>query len=264
MLQTERDLDLLEEQCRSAIHSLLARHEWQLLDQETFVQRALRLLADDSAADAPRAATHIYCHALYTACSGAEGPERQNLAYTELFRYLYESARRRSHDQAAEIAQLAIERIFVSFDRCYQPGTFLAFAFQHLRDAARSLQRQEQRQPQSLDAPTSSGQESLGAQIADQHQPELSVKLIADELRQRFQDTLARFLRTHPRAAQQIAALQLKYIDGLDDDIIGQRLGVSVNNVYVLRSRAIKRLQSDQLWQALAIELGILPDTLEQ
>lgn len=261
MLQTERDLDLLAEQCRDAVHGLLARYDWRLLDRETFVQRALGLVASDIVADAQRAAIHSYCHALYAACSGAEGAERQNLAYTELFRYLYDSARRRYPEYAVEVAQLAIERVFLSFERCHEPGTFLAFAFQQLRDAARSIQRQEQRRPQSLDAPRSNGQESLGTYVADERLPELTV--IAEELRQRFKEIIKEFLRVHPRAAQQIAALQLKYIDGLDDTAISHRLGVSVNSVYVLRSRAIKRLQSDPYWQALAIELGIASDTTE-
>lgn len=263
MLQTERDLDLLAEQCREAVQGLLSRYGWRLLDPETFAYRTLGLVADDTVADAQRAAIHTYCHALYTACSGAEGAERQNLAYAELFRYLYDSARRRYPDHAAEAAQLAIERVFLSFERCHEPGTFLAFAFQQLRDAARAIQRQEQRCPQSLDAPRSDGQEALGTYVADERQPELSVSVIAEELRQRFKEIIKEFLRVHPRAAQQIAALQLKYIDGLDDTAISHRLGVSVNSVYVLRSRAIKRLQSDPYWQALAIELGIVSDTTE-
>lgn len=263
MLQTERDLDLLAEQCREAVRGLLARYGWRLLDQETFVQRALELVAGDVVIDAQRAAIHSYCHALHLACSGAEGAERQNLAYSEVFRYLYDSARRRYPDYASEAAQLAIERVFLMFERCREPGTFLAFAFQQLRDAARSIQRQEQRQPQSLDAPRGNGQEALGTYVADERQPELSVSVIAEELRQRFKEIISGFLRAHPRAAQQIAALQLKYIDGLDDVAIGQRLGVSVSSVYVLRSRAIKRLQDDRQWQALATELGILPDTTE-
>ncbi|MBV9788721.1 MAG: sigma-70 family RNA polymerase sigma factor [Chloroflexi bacterium] len=263
MLQTERDLDLLAEQCREAVQGLLARYGWRLLDPETFAQRTLGLVADDTVADAQRAAIHTYCHALYAACSGAEGAERQNLAYTELFRYLYDNARRRYPDHAAEAAQVAIERVFLAFERCHEPGTLLAFAFQQLRDAARAIQRQAQRSPQSLDAPGSNGQEALGTYVADERQPELSMSVIAEELRLRFKEIISGFLRAHPRAAQQIAALQLKYLDGLDDATIGQQLGVSVSNVYVLRSRAIKRLQSDRQWRTLAVELGILADTSE-
>jgi RNA polymerase sigma factor (sigma-70 family) len=262
MVQTERDVDLLAAQCRAAVATLQARHGWQLLDQASFAQRALELLANGSAADAQRAALHVYCHALYAACSGIEGAERQNLAYGELFRYLYDIARRRYPQLAAEAAQQGIERVFLAFDRCHEPGTFLAFAFQQLRDAARAIQRQEQRQPHSLDAPSGEA-EPLGYYVADQQHPELSLMVIADELRQRFKALVAAFLQAHPRAEQQIAALQLKYIEGLDDTTISQRLGVSVSSVYVLRSRAIKRLQADRHWRALAAELGIVPDATE-
>ncbi len=259
MLQTEREFDALQ-QCRAAVGLVLARHDWQLLDHDTFVQRTFEYVAAGGTADAQRAATHIYCQALHAACSGAEGSERQNQGYGELFRYLYDSARRRYPGDCAEIAQLALERVFLAFDRCHEPGTFLAFAFQHLRDAARTLQRQEQQRPQSLEAPIGNGKEPLSAYVADRRQPELSATLIATELRERFNQVVAEFLQAHPRAAQQIAALRLKYIDGLDDTLISQRLGVPINSVYVLRSRAMKRLQNDQHWRALAVELGILPD----
>jgi RNA polymerase sigma factor (sigma-70 family) len=216
-----------------------------------------------NAVDPQRAATHIYCQALYAACSGAEGAERQNQGYAELFRYLYDSARRRYPLDAAEIAQLAIERIFLAFERCHEPGTFLAFAFQQLRDAARTMQREYQQRAESLEAPSGNAKEPLSAYLSDQRQPEPGIMVIAGELRHQFRQLVATFLREHPRAAQQIAALQLKYIDGLDDLTIGRRLGVPINSVYVLRSRAIKRLQGDQRWRALAVELGILPDTIE-
>ena len=263
MLQTERYVDLLEQQCHAAARRLLARHGWQLLDAATLAQRALDELLAGSAGDPQRAATHIYCQALYAACSGAEEAERQNQGYAELFRYLYHSARRRYPQEAAEIAQLAIERVFLAFERCHKPGTFLAFAFQQLRDAARSMQREHQQRAESLEAPSGKDKEPLSAYLSDQRQPEPALMVIAGELRHQFKQLVMAFLREHPRAAQQIAALQLKYIEGLDDPTIGQRLGVPLNSVYVLRSRAIKRLQGDQRWRALAAELGILPDTID-
>ncbi len=263
MLQTELQVDLLEEQCRSAAEGLLARHGWQLLDAAMLAQRTLDDLLSGSAVDPQRAAMHSYCQALYAACSGAEGADRQNQGYAELFRYLYDSARHRYPQDAAEIAQLAIERIFLAFERCYEPGTFLAFAFQQLRDAARTIQREHQQRPESLEAPIGDGKEPLSAYLSNERQPEPGIIVIAEELRLRFKQLVATFLREHPRAAQQIAALQLKYINGLDDLTISRRLGVPVNSVYVLRSRAIKRLQGEQCWRELAAELGILPDTIE-
>ena len=260
MLQTERDFDVLKQQCRAAVGLVLARHGWQLLDYDTFVQRTLEYVSVDGVIDSQRGVIHIYCQALYAACSGAEGNERQNQGYTELFRYLYDSARRRYPQDCTEIAQLALERVFLAFDRCHEPGTFLAFAFQHLRDAARTVQRQEQQRPQSLEAPIGNGKEPLSAYVPDQRQSELGATAISEELYDRFKQVVATFLQAHPRSARQIAALQLKYMDGLEDTAISQQLGVPINSVYVLRSRAIKRLQNDPEWRALAVELGILPD----
>ncbi len=88
------------------------------------------------------------CH---MACSGNEGYERQNRAYDELFRYLHDSARYRYPDMGEEVSQRALTNIFTAFERCRQPGAFLAFALQHLLDAARAPRREQQ--PRSLSAP---------------------------------------------------------------------------------------------------------------
>src|SRR5689334_20295067 len=92
MSEEERQLSTLEQLCRKAADLLLARREWRLLDRNELARRALEYLRQGIASDAQRAATYAYCHALHAACSGAEGVERQNLAYKELFRYLYDSA----------------------------------------------------------------------------------------------------------------------------------------------------------------------------
>src|SRR5262245_31105881 len=81
--------------CAQAVDGLLARHDWQLLDRAEFVRRAHEHLRGGAASDAQRAATHAYSLALHSACSGAEGRERQNNAYGELFRYLYDIALQR-------------------------------------------------------------------------------------------------------------------------------------------------------------------------
>ena len=69
--QVESNLPAPAWSCGEAVDLLRARHGWQLLDRPEFVRRPLAHLETD----------------------GAEGPERQNLGYTELFRYLYDSAR---------------------------------------------------------------------------------------------------------------------------------------------------------------------------
>jgi RNA polymerase sigma factor (sigma-70 family) len=248
-------LPTLEQMCWEAVDALLSRHEWRLLDRAEFAQQALGHLRSGIAHDARRAATFAYSQALYTACSGAEGLDRQNRAYTELFHYLFESALRRYADMGEEVSQRAIANTFTNFQRCREPGTFLAFALQHMLDAARSLRREQQ--PHT--APTGTYERALGDQIVDQRQPDPAEALIAGELHMHFQQLAQEFLRKHPRAARQFAALRLKYIDGLDDTTIASQLGVPVKSVYVLRTRAIEKLRAEPAWRALAAEFGILP-----
>jgi DNA-directed RNA polymerase specialized sigma24 family protein len=251
MLEEERDFSALEELCGKAVDLLLARREWRLLDRNDFARRAWNYLRDGIASNAQRAAIYAYSQALHAACSGAEGLERQNRAYTELFRYLYDSALARYPDVCDEAAQHAVTSIFATFARCHQAGTFLAFAFQHLLDAARVV-RHEQQTPAARADP-------LGM-IPDAGQPDPAEAVITAELHARVAQLAQEFLQKHPRAGKQFDALRLKFIDGLDDDAISKRLGTPVKNVYVLRSRAIKKLRAEPSWRALAGEFGFLPD----
>jgi RNA polymerase sigma factor (sigma-70 family) len=259
MSQLEGAHAAMERMCAEAVDGLLARHRWQLLDRAEFARRALDHLRDGGASDAQRAATHTYSLALHAACSGGEGAERQNRAYTELFRYLYDIAFQRYSGAHEEITQRALVQIYTAFERCRQPGAFLAFAIQQLLDTARSLQR-EQSPERSLAARGGAGAAELGELLADEQQADPSEPVIADELRARFAQLAAEFLRKHPRASRQFAALRLKFIDGLDDQTIAEQLGDSVPNIYVLRARAIKKLRAEPAWRALAIEFGILTD----
>jgi RNA polymerase sigma factor (sigma-70 family) len=259
MSQMESAQAAMERICAQAVDGLLIRHRWQLLDRPEFVRRAMDHLRGGVAADPQRAAIHAYSLALYAACSGTEGPERQNSAYAELFRYLYDIAFQRYPDAYEEVAQRAVGRIYTSFARCRQPGAFLAFASQHLLDTARSLRR-EQPLARSLSDSVGAGQAALGELLADKRQADPSDAVIADELRARFAQLADQFLRKHPRAADQFAALRMKFIDGLDDQTIADQLGKSVRNIYVLRARAIEKLRAEPAWRALAIEFDMLRD----
>jgi DNA-directed RNA polymerase specialized sigma24 family protein len=254
MVEEAGDFSALEELCRKAVDLLLARREWQLLDRDEFGRRASGHLRDGIARDALRAAIYAYSQALHAACSGTEGAARQNRAYTELFRYLYDSALFRYPDIYDEVAQLAVTGVFASFSRCHQPGTFLAFALQRLLDAARAVRHE---QAHMLAGRALSPSHGL---IPDAYQPDPAEAVIAAELHVRLAQMADEFLQKHPRAGKQFAALRLKFIDGLDDDTISQMLQTSVKNVYVLRSRAIDKLRAEPSWRALAAEFGILSD----
>jgi RNA polymerase sigma factor (sigma-70 family) len=258
MSQLESAHAAMERMCAEAADRLLTRHRWQLLERAELARRALEQLRHGAAGDAQRAATHAYSLALHAACSGGEGIERQNRAYAELFRYLYDIALQRYHSAHEEIAQRALADTYAAFERCRQPGAFLAFAIQQLLDTARSMRR-EQPPAQSLAAP-GVDKAALGELLPDERQGDPADTVIAGELQARFAQLAAEFLRRHPRASRQFAALRLKFIDGLDDQTIAEQLGNSVRNIYVLRARAIEKLRAEPAWRALAIEFGILPD----
>jgi hypothetical protein len=144
----ENELAVLEQQCSRTVDLLLARHNWQLLEREEFVRRTLAQVGAGMVVDPHCAATHTYGLVLYTACSGLEGVELQKRGYQELFRYLYDCARWRYPEVCDHATQCALEATFTTFARCREPGAFLAFALQHLMDAARGVRRQEEQCPE--------------------------------------------------------------------------------------------------------------------
>ncbi len=250
------DSTALERESAAAVDRLLQRHDWRLVGRDEFVRRTVEHTRSGAATDPQRAAVGVYCLALYHACSGGEGPARKELAYTELHRYLFDAARQRYPEIAEDVTQSALERTVAAFGRCRQPVAFLAFAFQHLLDAARALRRQERHAPRSLEP---EDDDNPSPQLADE-QADLGAYVLNDERRTALKRSAEAFLTEHPRASQQLAALWLKHIDGLDDRSIGDRLGVTIDHVYVLRSRVARKLRSDPRWRSLAVEFGILPD----
>jgi RNA polymerase sigma factor (sigma-70 family) len=201
-----------------------------------------------------------YSHALHRACSGRDGAEPQNAGYGELFRYLYEVAHWRYPDVGEEAAQSALVHVFTAFERCRKPGAFLAFALQHLMNAARTARRQRQG-PGAAHGGETPLDDQAGSQAHDGADPALAV--IRRELREGFARLADAFLRRHPRARRQLDALRLKYLDGMDDAAIARALGVPAHTVYVLRSRAAAKIRAEPEWRALAAEFGLLPSATE-
>jgi len=249
----------MEQTCEACVDSYIQRYGWELVDREALLSAVEReyLSRPERGAGAARAALlWSYSAILYRACSGAEGAQRQELGYNELYRFLARAAARRYGRVAAEATQLAVERIYLSFERCRQPETFLAFVLQKLRDAARAELRLAAQSAEQLPVDAADNAEiSQGAPLGDLADP--AEHFAQSDLRQRMANCAAGFVRAHPRAAQQFAALWLKYIEGLDDQTIGQRLGRTPAAVQVLRSRALRRLRTEPGWQLLASELGM-------
>ncbi len=258
MAQMELERATLLQACLAVVDRLAVTWGWQLLGRVTWGQQAADLVQAGTVADPPRAAMFVYSQALHSACSGAEGRARQNLAYSELFHFLFESARRRYPVIAEDVTQRASERVFALFARCRTPGAFLAFALQQLMDSARVVRRQSELEA-GLPALAAAAEPGDLDSLPDR-QPDMDTQMIAAELRTRFEHLSIKFLRKHPRAGQQIAALRLKYIDGLDEAAISQLLSTSIGSVYTLRARAVEKLRAEPEWRALAADFGILPE----
>src|SRR5215216_5093673 len=148
------DIDL-DRQCSMIVDRLLSRYHWRLLDRDEFVRRTIAAAQSRANIDIQLIAFGIYNQALYQACSGAEGPLRWELAYTELFKILCDRARPRYPDVWEDAVQTAIESTCTSFDRCIEPRAFSAFAWQYFLNAVRShqphLRRKDKRLPLSLE-----------------------------------------------------------------------------------------------------------------
>jgi RNA polymerase sigma factor (sigma-70 family) len=243
--------------CQQIADTCMKRYTWELLDLEEFSRRVCGRLAREPELDPRCVAVQVYTEVLYHACSGAEGRQRQERGYIELHAYLSFCAVRAYSDISADATQLAIEKVYRTFDRCRHPDAFLAFALQKLRDACRTELRQVRRELQSLDVLDGDEGKLVGNQRLAMRQTDPAEDVLRHELRQQVAQCGQEFLRRHPRASQQLAVLWMKYIDGIDDREISRRLGKPISSIYVLRTRGLAKLRHDASWLRLAGELGL-------
>ena len=250
-------------QCRLAVDRLMRRYDWRLLDSDELVQRTIALIRVNAAPNAHYAAFGAYHQALYDACSGAEGIDRWELGYTELFHMLYNRARKHYPDVCHDATQLALEKICSRLDRCREPRAFFTFAVQQLMNAARDCRRQESRQPLSLEMSVGEENETLDTLLSDDSANPLDI-LLGSELRMRVREFIDAYLRKHDRAHNQLAALLLSEFEQMGDEAIAEALHVPKTAVPSLRSRARERLRNDAELRRLATDLGIIPDEPEE
>ncbi|KPL91019.1 MULTISPECIES: RNA polymerase sigma factor [Herpetosiphon] len=237
---------------------LIKKYGWTLLSIDELVQRTMRRRQTDFQGTLDQTLICAYMISLYDACSGREGFGRREDGYTELFRMVYSYAMLKRFEPAEEIAQATIERVLKHFDDCRKPGAFWEFVRLQMNNALRSLRRWTKYPADSLDQPSMNdeGQNRYDV-LEDTQSIAPATVVIQHETKERISACLNAYLREHPRSHNQLAALWLKYITGLDDNAISRTLETTVSHVHTLRSRAIKRLRDDPRWQAVATDLGI-------
>lgn len=249
----------LDQKCDAVVRRLIERHGWSLIDEADFSARVrARARAEDTPADEDAlkpVAVNLYCEELYDACC-SEGRRREQ-AYSELAHYLYDRAQNKYRDpeMADVITHDAIILISEQLDNCRKPGAFLAFAMLKLWNAATSyFRRRDRRRERTKSLPTEHPEERSSAYAAPASEtPESTV--IDTAMSETLLERLEEIFRQAPRARRQLRAVFLKFLYGHSDDEIADALDTTVSNVYVLRSRGLKRLRSDPTLRQLAAEM---------
>lgn len=250
------------ESIRATATNILARRGWSLLSVDDLATRVTELLADGTFTDAGLAVFHTYAQVLYHACSGAEGAERQQVAYQELARYLHDLMWRVAADLAPdereESVNQALAEVFYrltgqgatrKLSAVREPGAFLAVAVQQLRNVVRRWRRDSIVVWDELD-----DEQEITAG-ADER-PEYLIE--SYELRRRVKQCFLNSLRTHPRARLQLWVVWLRDILDIDYETISVRYQMSAENIRILHSRGLKKLRMDTGWDEIARELGLL------
>lgn len=219
--------------CQHVVRALIEKYDWALLGEDELVALVMgSTLPEASAAELEKLARQHYQIVLHQACQQAEDPDRREQGYRELFRYLYRAAYNRWPELAEEVAQQALVLVYEQIDRCRHPGAFLTFAFYKLLEAFKREKRLINQVP-SL--------EEIGQGNAKRLSTAFQSRLDREERLQ----ALVGAIRDLPDRRQQQAIL-LKFFGGLSDEVIGERLGVTLNNVRVLRHRGIQQLREDE------------------
>jgi DNA-directed RNA polymerase specialized sigma24 family protein len=259
MVKAEHPEDLDELEIRSTVEAMLVQRGWKLLSVADLARSAAVLLRADFAGLAGAAALHVYAETLYHACYGTEGRERQQLAYVELLRYLYDASFRFAHelsrDEREEVVHQALAELAERLTaqpgthapaEVRSPGAFLAVAAQQLRNVVRRWR--SIRFVADEDA-------IQGVEAGAQDDP--AARAAAHELVRRVQQCFAQAQQRYPRAKIQLMVVWMRDIDDLDYEIIAAKLLMTVANVRVLHARGMDRLRNDPDWIALGTDIGL-------
>jgi hypothetical protein len=229
-------------ECAAVVKALCERYGWALIERAAFAERVAAHAATGGFRTIGMAALNLYSITLHQACSGAEGRERQERAYTELGWLLMQAASSHHGLRDQALVDEVLGEIFEQFPTCRVPGAFIAFAQQRLRNA---VKRTRNTRFVSLEA--------RAVELSEEGDDDLHA-LISAELRESVAFCREQFLRRYPGARLQFAAVWMKFVLELDDATIGVRLAKSPQQVYVLRCRGLKKLRAEPAWQALADE----------
>lgn len=253
--------DELASLCTNVVRELMEDNDWQLLSEDVFVTAVLVRIPPEQTIEPAllrKLCINTYCReALHPACLGTQGPQKRKRGFEELATYLYRLAYRAWPQVAEDAAQEALVMIYQKAERCRNPGAFLAFAIQQLRDAARKLRKAQTRElsldellEQDFYADLPAG---AGVGTIDEEGPEEAV--LYDDLRRLVAAGIKRVRQENPRASRQLDAVWLRYFRELSNEEIAGLLDTTPANVSVLINRGLKKLQGDKQLRELAEDI---------
>jgi RNA polymerase sigma factor (sigma-70 family) len=246
---------------RAIVRELIEDNDWRLLSEDAFVQAVLERIPPEGSNEPDQLrkwCINTYCRqALHPACLGALGEQKRKRGFEELGTYLHRLAHWKWPHIAEDAVQEALVRVYDRVDQCRNPGAFLAFAIQQLRDAAKKLSKIETREL-SLDELLEqdfygdiSADEAVG--VVEEEGVE-EAALYAD-VKCQVAARIKQVRRQNPRAHRQLDAVCLRYFRELSNAEIATVLKTTPENVSVLISRGLEKLRRDEGLYDLAKEI---------
>jgi RNA polymerase sigma factor (sigma-70 family) len=238
--------------CSAIVRELIVEYDWRLLTEDAFVKTVLERIPPEGSNEPEQLrkwCINTYCQqALHPACLGALGKQEQKRAFEELATYLYRLACWKWHQVADESVQEALVRVYERVDQCRNPGAFLAFAIQLLRDAARKCMMAETR---ALSLDELLEQDFYGDISADKAvgmAEEKGVEEIAlyADLKRQVAARIKQVRQQNPRAHRQLDAVWLRHFRELSNAEIAEVLKTTPENVSVLINRGMEKLRRDK------------------
>ena len=249
--------------CWQFVPRILRQRDWQLVSEDElprFVRDVGQVLSDGTIHPAPgatpeatvnRATIHRYCHELYRA-SGEAGSARQRRAFVEIGRHAQGVAYRfeQNPDVAQQCAQHAVEIVWEKREQVRQPGSFLRWietiVFREIKGYWRNQQCQREVSMSELALPEGREDDEGAIQHfwdALSSLPPPEDELVARELREELWAGVRRALADNPRYEAVIVGY---FYYGLPLPTLAGMLQTPVRNVYVLKSRALSRLRTNE------------------
>ena len=258
--------------CQKLVPQVLQERDWQLIeDLPAFVAQVEQVIAQgvvrtrrgsSREATARRATIHLYCRELYKAC-GEHGTLRQHRAIEEMGRHAQGVAFRyeRDLDVIRVCVQRALTILWEKHDQIREPGSLLRYVEKvvyHEIKGHWKKQRRRKETPMSHVMPTGDDENLQHFWEALTPIPPPDDEIVDKELSEQLWSEVQRVFSAHPRYEAVIVGCFRYELSSSD---LAAMLQTPVSNIHVIKSRALKRLRSDESFvQRFADALETLSD----